>query len=299
MAGNQTEARLYKFLHANIYGAPSDTPCVQIQLRQIGMNDSILHSEEIPEDLSILTEDRLYEMINQILDLASQDADGFGAIQSYYCVAFFKGDRRPSQRSPTFRISPDNVDTAIDGSEPANAHGLLKQLMRHLEAKERTSTLEREAVMRHLTATVERLTTANLAHEQQRIEMFRFTEELMSERHQRQLEEKYAERKDERMAEALQLIKDWGPTIVNRLSGRNVLPGAKSPEKAIIEQVMSKITADELEQIAAVLGPKALPFVDLFLNVQKEKENMQLPGKREIPDEPPPSEEDESDKPIH
>ncbi len=270
------EMRIFRFLKGALgEGILEGKPCEQIQLRQttVSGSDSVLWFTDIDADADISAYDdsRLQEMANQMAEVAQQDADGLGEITTFQVVAKYKGENRPGKRSPTIRIAPDNVEDTGGLSEPANKDGVLKQLMRHNEAIMRSLIHSQSSTSQFQTRMLEVLSQAQIASQEKQLEAAKMIEQLQSEQHERDLATEEARRKAQQMQELLQLAKRYAPAVANHLLKGNVIPGATNPQDDIIANLLQEVSAEEAAEIYRVLGSKAAPLMDMYLQAHGEQ----------------------------
>lgn len=228
--------------------------CIRIAAYLVQANGSIgteVIGFTVPEDVDSRW---VAEQTKTIEEHTQADANSMGGTQRYQIVCYFA--ERPSVPGArrTIRVFGAEVDNG--GGEPANATGLLAELMRHLDNKERTGA----QAMLHVLATVERrmdsLSEENESLRLERIRTFELAETVLTASHERALETKKAEAKIELFKESAGKVRDLVPQIVNHLAGQKILPEVSQTSQ--MASLMRSLTPEQLEQIAGSLNPMQL-----------------------------------------
>jgi DNA-binding MarR family transcriptional regulator len=118
---------------------------------------------------------------------------------------------------------------------------------------------------------LEVLSNAQIASQQKQLEAAEMIEKLQSEQHERDLATEESRRKAQQMQELVQLGKRYAPAVVNHLLKGNVVPGATNPSDDIMSNLLQEVSAEEAAEIYRVLGAKAAPLMDLYLQAHGEK----------------------------
>jgi len=130
--------------------------------------------------------------------------------------------------------------------------------MRHLEISERTHAT--------VVANIFAMQTRKLHEKDERIahleerhwETVIAAEQLVSDHHRRQLENRAADQKAEAMREVLGTFLQLAPTAVNKLAGRRVLPEKTSPALVGLRALVGTLKPEQLEALKFVLSPAQL-----------------------------------------
>src|SRR5215471_13745736 len=200
------------------------------------------------------------ELAAQIADRVFEDAIGLGGVQRYIVIAYGVDKvigrltlRENADASGAGRLPGDPLD-----SEPPTEKGLLTQTMRHLEISERTHA----TVVANIFAMQTRMLhekDERIAHlEERHWETVIAAEQLVSDHHRRQLENRAADQKAEAMREVLGTFLQLAPTAVNKLAGRAVLPEKTSPALVGLRALVGTLKAEQLEAFKFVLTPAQL-----------------------------------------
>jgi len=200
------------------------------------------------------------ELAAAIADRVLEDAIGLGGVQRYVVIAYGLDKvigrltlRENADASGAGRLPGDPLD-----SEPPTEKGLLTQTMRHLEISERTHA----TVVANIFAMQTRMLhekDERIAHlEERHWETVIAAEQLVSDHHRRQLENRAADQKAEAMREVLGTFLQLAPTAVNKLAGRTVLPEKTSPALVGLRALVGTLKAEQLEAFKFVLSPAQL-----------------------------------------
>jgi len=210
------------------------------------------------------SEERISELVTDVLEHAEADADGIGGVNKYCLCAYFGDDNRePKARSPVFRVSAksDSFRSGnIERSESPTVKGLLSQMMRHTEALTRltvggaeatiTSLLERNAVL-------ERNATAVVEQQMRNLELY---QNLLDSSAERQLAIKKQEAHEERMDHLMTNVTPLLPILAGKAIGgiealKKLVQGGVAPaELQSAVAVFSTLTPDEIQKMAVILG---------------------------------------------
>lgn len=205
-------------------------------------------------------ERQIDELCTDLSERVVEDAIGLGGMQRYI-ISAYAGDR-PVTRLPV----RENADASGAGrlpgdpidSEPPTEKGLLSQTMRHLEISERTHA----TVVANIFAMQSRMLREKderISHlEARHWETVIAAEELVSDHHRRQLENRAADQKAEAMREVLGTFLQLAPTAVNKIAGRALLPEKTSPALVGLRAMVGTLKAEQLEALKFVLTPAQL-----------------------------------------
>jgi hypothetical protein len=200
------------------------------------------------------------ELASAISERVLEDAIGLGGVQRYIVTAYAQDKviarltlRENADASGAGRQPGDPID-----SEPPTERGLLTQTMRHLEISERTHA----TVVANIFAMQSRMLREKderISHiEQRHWETVIAAEQLVSDHHRRQLENRAADQKAEAMREVLGTFLQLAPTAVNKLAGRSILPEKTSPALVGLRALVGTLKSEQLEAFKFVLTPAQL-----------------------------------------
>jgi len=206
------------------------------------------------------TERQLDELATELSERVFEDAIGLGGLQRYI-ISAYSGDRAVT-RLPV----RENADAARGGpapgdpidSEPPTEKGLLSQTMRHLEISERTHATAIANIFAMQTRML-REKDERIGHlEERHWDTVVAAEQLVSDHHRRELENRAADQKAEAMREVLGTFLQLAPTAVNKMAGRALLPEKTSPALVGLRAFVGTMKAEQLEALKFVLTPAQL-----------------------------------------
>jgi len=205
----------------------------------------------------ITTETDENEAANTLLHHAERDAEGLGGTQSYGIYAYYGDGKRPAYKH-RFRLScVDPFGDAADiGSEPPTEKGITKQLMRHVEGMARINASSMGGIIAHYEKTIERLQKRVETLESRELESKEAYEELLSLKQTRDIEKLQAESKEKRIDDIVGTVKMLLPSVVNKLAGKEVVPGATDPVRIQVEAVVKTLKPEQLSKMMNVLEPQ-------------------------------------------
>jgi hypothetical protein len=228
------------------------------------------------------SEDRVAELASTLADRIFEDAIGLGGVQRYIVTAYAADRvvtrltvRENADASGAGRLPGDPVD-----SEPPTERGLLTQTMRHLEISERThatvvaNTFAMQSKM--LREKDERIAHLEARHWETVIA----AEQLVSDHHRRELENKAADQKAEATREILGTVLQLMPTAVNKLAGKPLLPEKTSPALVGLRALVGTLKPEQLEALKFVLTPPQLENLTEIVAAEVTEEEQKKTVKR-------------------
>lgn len=221
-----------------------------------------------------MSDQNISMMADDIISRSQLDADGQGGtgVQRYVISLHVKGEIRSVGRfSYKMKSSGDEFEDA--GDEPANARGLVSQLMRHNEAIAKIMVTSLGGVVHHQTRqlesaneTIERLTRIN-AENNERLEA------ANSQAHDRDMElmkENAKQERDKLMFDKLSLMV---PVVINRLAGQKVFD-SEDPNAMMLRTFAESMSADQFNKIRQTLSQEQ---VVLLMQIMQATQQKKLP----------------------
>jgi hypothetical protein len=130
--------------------------------------------------------------------------------------------------------------------------------MRHLEISERTHATAIANIFAMQTRML-REKDERIGHlEERHWETVVAAEQLVSDHHRRQLENRAADQKAEAMREVLGTFLQLAPTAVNKIAGRALLPEKTSPALVGLRALVGTLKPEQLEALKFVMTPAQL-----------------------------------------
>lgn len=182
------------------------------------------------------------------LDAARQDASATGGPQRYALVAVGSGG--PVARK-VWRVAGERMSDEGAMSEPPTLVGLLAQLMRHLEAKERTHHQGLGTVLSAYQSLLERAHGRIDGLERLELERAELAERLRSQAHDREIQAAEAASQHELRSRMLARIEPVIPMLTSKLFKLPLAPGDQA--SSALDQLLSTITPDQVGELERVL----------------------------------------------
>lgn len=270
-----------EFVRFQLYKV-GDSKCRRFVVKhaQIGApSNREVNGYDIGEGLS-QSEEAIAELVSQIWSDVSSDAEGLGGMQRYQICAYF-GENDSPTASRAFRVQAEaTVFEEIDetggiGSEPPTKQGIIGMFMRHTEGLTRTVVGAAAQAQQSLQRENVRLATENEKLREKHFETFELMQELLDMKVKRDLEMHEAQMKSELKQAAFGKLLQLAPTVINKLSGQNLLPDGNGGGQtdALVTALMGTLTPEQLEKMQKVLTPEQMAVVgDLYVAAQAAEE---------------------------
>lgn len=200
--------------------------------------------------------DKIAELATQIIRDAEADSSSVSdcGAQSYVIVALDGDGAQVARHAIKTSLVQDDTGTE---TEAPDARGMLAQLMRHNEAREKMQQSMIGSVMHYLGTTIEKLSTQNEELLEQRAKMIEVTESILTQQHERDLLDKDHEMKQERISELMGNVRLLLPAIAARLS-----PGAKvdgvEPIRDAVGSFVRSLKPEQMQAIQTILTPSQI-----------------------------------------
>lgn len=275
-------AKFEAWLRKQLFIARDEGTCNKLVLKHIQIGNKLGNEVACLRVPAAVNDDFLVTAINEVEAAAAADAGGIGGTQSYIVQAFFENDADKALARFTFRVAGDDEEDENDGlnSEPPNRIGLTSQLMRHTEAIMRTGTMATGQVVAVMQRTIANLTESNERLMAQRMESYQLIEELQSQKHERDLLTSREAMKQQMIRETFEKATLLLPVVINKLTGKNVLPEKKTGGEIMIKEFMNSLTPEQGEKLQTILNPAQLTVV-LSMMEGFAKEDMADQAKRQ------------------
>lgn len=217
------------------------------------------------------SDDDIATLASEIVELATDDAQAYSTPSRY--VVYLEHGGELVSTSGTFRLRGSEADA--EATEPANATGLQAQLMRHLEARDRTMMQSINGLIGTMVSERESLAMREERSIERERKAILELEELVSARAERELATKQAEFDREFRTKALDKASILMPVIANRLMGKRVLPHG-DPVIDVVRMVMKRIEPEKIMLLANALElseNETIALVELHSNMTVEASN--------------------------
>lgn len=225
-----------------------------------------------------------------VLTDAHQAAEALRGVQTF-SVALVEENKVEPVSEHMMRVGDAMGPGASYDSESPSLEGVCKQLMRHTEALMRSHTLGAQQTHNALSEENNRLRARLDALEGRHFETVALQEELLSQRHVRELESMRAvageKRKEAAIRSVTTLLPAIVPTVANRLLGGGSGPAASADEgpktDPIISALASSITEEQGKALARVLRPEQLAALGMLFQRHGAKDPKRDPGSSGTP----------------
>lgn len=246
------------WLRSQILVSKPQGDVVRFEVRHLPLGSKKGHEVAIIETPRQTSEEWFESVASEIAVGIQCDADALGGVQRYALIVFREKDSDKPQARKLLRIAADTPEDESDDfdSEPKNIKGTLAQLMRHNEAYAKTMSNMLAATVTAQSRQISRLAEHNEKLLEQRFETIELIENLQSERQKRELEAARALNREKLLGDIMGEVKLLGPTIVNKVAGKEILPDNNPASLAMLRLAESlQQSPERLAKIAALLNP--------------------------------------------
>lgn len=201
-------------------------------------------------------------------------------VQRYVVQALFEGDDKPHGRTIITAQGTDEDDDKLD-SEGPDGEGLVTQAMAQTRFFAQLASHSSMRQVQALQTSVDRLTKENEELRADRLKSLKVVEEIMSARHERELEvmrETGKQRLLDQTADKLGLLI---PVAVNHIAGRKILP-ENAPERMLVQAFAQRLTPEKLQRLATSGAFDEAELV-AFLNIIQSLAGPPAPDKPPTP----------------
>ena len=160
-----------------------------------------------------------------------------------------------------------------------HAEVLLQQVMNSTSTRERSLLRENESLRKRCQEL-----------ENGRIAMIQQYEEMMSDKHARELQVRQIEKSEERKEKIADGLLIGIPTVLNRLLGARALPEPSTPEREMMKGIMGSLTEEQFQKLQAILTPEQIVGLASLYSSFAEQEEKGSSGVH-TPSPPPPQQQ--------
>lgn len=275
-SGNFPREGIDEWLRRQFYGSDEhpDGRCNRLVLSHIAVTGKAGDVHTMPFK-KCPAEGEISDIVHEIETHALNEVETMGGVQKFIVRSYFSKSEKPVSRFP-FRMSATdagNEDETVD-SEPPSAKGMLSQLMRHNEALARMLTMGTTQIIVTLQKQNANLAAQLEMNMSKELEFVRTTEELLSQKHVRELEAIQAQNKEKRMQELYDKGMLLLPAVANRIAGKQVMNQTVSPSEVMLNELVSTLKPEQFEKLLAVLAPEQrIVLLELYQNMKKAEEH--------------------------
>ena len=170
-------------------------------------------------------------------------------VQRYAIQALFEGDDKPHGRTIITAAGKDSDDDALDTEGP-DGEGLVTQSM--AQTRFFAGAFARSSVhqISTLQTSVDKLTKENEELRSERLKTLRTVEEIMTARHERELELIRETSKQKAFTDTADKLGLLIPVAINHMAGRKLLP-ENAPERMMVQAFAQRLTPEKLQRLAS------------------------------------------------
>ena len=258
--------------------------CKRLVLRQMSLESKPqgdVNSFNIPQDEGLAGETDM--LVNRIVDAAQRDANDFeGGVQKYALFAYYSDDPNYVPRK-IFRVAADDeVRRDLSPSEPPTEKGLVSQVMRHLEAVMRTSTVSTGVVIENMTRQLRDHQEAKKVTDKQTVDLMLLVQANINEAHRRRLDERKEEMEMGIKEGLFEQLKVAVPIILNRISGKPILP-EQDKSFMLMAALLENLRPEQQAFLRDGLDPPQAAVLGEILGEYEKKKAAFLGGSQKLP----------------
>lgn len=202
-------------------------------------------------------------LAEEISMTAESDASGIGGTQRYVLHAYHGESEKPTDRL-TFRVDGDEEGDSDDfSSEPANAKGVLSQMMRHNEAMMKGTLMGLTSVMTTMQRQMAKQADRLEHMETDRFRTIEVMERLFSQEHQRKLELQKQESRESMTRELMGKLQLFLPVVANKIAGKQLMP---APVNEVLTGFLNTLSPEQAATIFGALNDEQRHFLQEFMS---------------------------------
>ena len=222
----------------------------------------------VEDDGDTPSPDKIEETCDELVTAAQNDAEGMPrALIRYGVFCYYKRD--PSATSRTILSLQGGKESDLlsedgdgfGGEDPTSKAGHLAQAYRHVEGMMKMSMQLSQFTIGALREENQRLSTAHAKMAEAQVKNMGLVQQLMNADHDRQIASKEADMRLAAMSDLVDKAKLLAPHVVNKISGKNLLPTAQSEEEVALRSLVETMQPDQLDGLAAILSPEQMMVV--------------------------------------
>lgn len=203
------------------------------------------------------------DMASTLYEQARTTAAAFPGPQRFLVTAHGKDDHDNTAPLTTMGFTIESTEDGFGlqaGSEPPTSEGLLAQLMRHNENKDKTLAAMFGSVTSYLVRDNEKKAEQIEHLLGLRSQMLETMEELASQKHVRELEIKEQEASDARKKDLFSKIATYLPVAVNHIAGKELVRQKDSEMELVASEWVQSLTTSQLDALrdSGLIKPEQL-----------------------------------------
>lgn len=235
---------------------------------------------------------RVNHLVSEILEIAENYADSFGSGRHRFVIRVHQALGGRTTSAFTILPSFDNDDQAASGQggDAPTEKGLVGQLMRHLETRDRNGKEMLQAVLGAMSQSMGQLRDENTdlrgqinGMVKERVDWMAKIEEAASKEHDRQIEAMQATAKEERKTNATNKIVNLLPVFLSQYLGSGAKkPGdpkrPPSPLAKLVGELVESLSEDQRGQLGDILSMEQQITMGEIVKVVQAGDSMLLPA---------------------
>jgi len=258
-------------------------PCSRVVLKHLNVDRKFQGDvRSFRNDLEEGAEDEnIPSFVHKISTAAQGDADELNqGVQLYALLAYYNNDKGYVPRK-YFRVAPSDVavERELTPSESPTEKGLTSQLMRHVEAIQRTGTVATGHLFNIMQGEMRRIAEMNEKFAQQQIDFLVLMQELLDNSHERRLKEKTEESRLATKDSVLALLSSLVPVIINRVAGKPVVPEQNRSLMLMSNLLENLEPAQQSAFFESLTTPQKIALSEVLSEYEKSKD--QWSGKKD------------------
>lgn len=286
MSSEDLHRQIVGFL-AGEFARVENRSCIQLDLvsAQPGMKGDGIRTWDRKEAPDVFEgKGAIENLATEIIKLAEEHADSYGSGNHRFelrTTQYLGGRQRTAFR---IRIDSDEGSSAGTGEDAPTATGLVAQLMRHNEAKERVMVQLFQQTIGTMSRTLSEMSEENRQLRADRRDHLHELEGAKSAELERELKAAAQVAADERKDKALQQLYQLVPVVKARLLSAGQTDSGETPEAILIEALTGSLEPAQMAQIARTLSPNQMILLgELFKRASKKSSPAQASSESPAP----------------
>ena len=227
---------------------------------------------EVPRE----TSDIHLNVMNNIMEAAQADAEGFGGGTQKYAISALRG--REVKGRFTFRVEgpDDDMDDGVTSRDAEGTKGHYAQMMRHEEVMFRNCMGAVTTVMSLCSRIMRNIGDQNEVLSESYMDTLNGVRNMA--RNEREFEVMASESrtKQELMRGLYEKLSILFPVVVNKVSGREIVPTTTTSTMEALRSILEALKPEQVEAILYLLDPvQKSAFISVYQSMRKEEDEKQ------------------------
>jgi hypothetical protein len=274
-------AKLRAWVHKQVFNDQGqDAPCkLALYHLTAGKYGGRISTYPLPEPYENKNDgDEDDNAIDNLVDCIVRDAEhdnqsvSEGGSQRYALVAHSEEGEFVARvlftASPIIEPSGALTDTPDD-------KGLMHQLMRHLETREKTATHLIGTMLSHMSRMLDTANEQNTRLQEERLEVMSITQKLLSEKEERELRREAHESKQRNVEQLMSNVQLFLPALAAKVTGQTIPledeeGNETSAEKIAVHRLLQSLTSEQRQALLQILTPEQMLAVAQLMPAENE-----------------------------